>query len=482
MDILFVATELAPYARVGGLADVVAALTKTLRQHGHNVTLALPRFPHFERAGLLVARRLNALTVDASPSPIAVTVYDGRLPSGVDINLLDVPGFYDRDGIYGDAERDFADNPERFSLFCRAAAELVRQRARSGAPFEVVHAHDWPAALVPLFLHRASAAGEPQIACVFTVHNLAHQGIVDPDRLDALGIPRDLFNPEGVEFYGRVNLLKAGLLFADAITTVSRTYASEIRSPELGRGLDGVLAARADRLTGVNNAIDYAIWNPATDPHIAARFDAEDASPKGLCKTTLLTQCGLEMNPGRPVVALVGRLAERKGADLLLQSLGKLFLSDVSVIVAGDGEEPITRLFDSAAARFPGRFAFLRAPSDPVLHQVIAGADMLLAPSRVEPGGVTQLCAQRYGTVPVAHAVGALVDTIVDCDASLTTGTGFLFDEPTPAGLLAGTQRALAAFMTPAWAKLRRRIMRADLSWDRPAHQYAQLYRSVRRA
>ncbi len=476
MEILVVATELAPYARVGGLAEVVAALSKTLRQQGHNVTLALPRYPHFERAGLLVARRLNALSLDAA---LSVTVYDGRLPSGVDINLLDVPGFFDRDGIYGDADRDYADNPERFALFCRAAAELARQRERAGNPVDVIHAHDWPAALLPLYVRKDSSGFVKRPPTVFTVHNLAHQGIVEPDRLDALAIPRDLFNPEGVEFYGRINILKAGLVFADAITTVSRTYAAEIRTPELGRGLDGVIASRASRVTGILNGVDYAIWNPATDPHVPARFDAEDPTGKSLCKTSLLKELSLDMNPQRPVVAVLGKLVDRKGTDLVVQSLNKLFLSDLALVVAGDGDEAIARRLDAAKERFAGRFAFVRAPSDAQLHRIVAGADIVLVPSRFEPCGVTQLWGQRYGTVPVAHATGGLVDTIVDCDASLTTGTGFLFDEASPTSLLSGVQRALAAYGSDAWPKLRRRVMRLDLSWDRPAHQYTQLFRSL---
>jgi len=478
MDILVVATELAPYARIGGLADVVAALTKTLRQHGHNVTLALPRFPCFERAGLLVARRLNALSIDTAPAPIAVTVYDGRLPSGVDVNLLDVPGFFDRDGIYGDAERDYADNPERFSLFCRAAVALARQRAQAGSPFDVIHAHDWPAALVPLYLRTTADDATPPT--VFTVHNLAHQGIVDANRLEALAIPRSLFNPDGVEFYGRINILKAGLVYADAITTVSRTYAEEIRTPEHGRGLDGVLSARSHRLTGIVNGIDYAVWNPATDAHIASHYDAENPSGKALCKTSLLTELSLEMVPSRPVIAVVGRLVERKGIDILIQTLNKLFLSDIALVVAGDGEAAIIRRLDAARDRFPGRFAFVRSPSDPLVHRIIAGADMVLLPSRFEPCGTMQLCGQRYGAVPIARATGGLVDTVVDCDAALTTGTGFAFDEASAAGLLSGVQRAVAAFHGPHWSKLRRRVMRLDLSWDRPAHQYALLYRSLR--
>ena len=478
MDILVVASELAPYARVGSVSDVVAALSKTLRQHGHNVTLALPRYPHFERAGLLVARRLNALTFPMGSSQITATVYDGRLPSGVELTLLDVPGFADREGIYGETPQDYADNPQRFATFCRAAVELARQRAKAGNAFDAVHSHDWPCALVPLYSRRVLDPSEAPWRNVFTVHNLAHQGVVDPGLLDALSIPRDLFNPEGVEFYGRVNILKAGLVFADAITTISRSYAVEIRTAEGGRGLDGVLKSRAKVLSGIVNGIDYSLWNPATDPHIAARFDAQDAGHKSLCKNALLSELPLDMTPARPLVAFHGRLVERKGIDLLLQSLTRLFRSDVAVVVAGHAEQEVAANLAAAQEKFAGRFAFVSAPSDPLVHRIVAAADMVVVPSKFEPCGVAQLQGQRYGAVPIAHATGSLLDTIVDCDASLTTGTGFLFDEPTADGLISALQRALAVFPTPAWGRLRSRVMRLESSWDRPAHQYAQLYRA----
>jgi starch synthase len=480
MDILFAATELAPYAKAGGLADVMAALTKTLRQHGHKVTLALPRYRHFERAGLLVARRLTPLHFELGGSSCNVTVYDGRLPSGVDITLLDLPGFFDREGIYGEGASDYPDNPVRFAAFCCAVVELARQRLQSDNPFDVVHAHDWPTALVPFYAHLpANQALATASRFLLTVHNLEFQGIAPASMLDPLGIPREHFHPEGAEFYGSINILKTGMLFADALTTVSETYAREIQTEQRGGGLHGVLASRASRLAGIPNGVDYALWNPATDPALIARYDAEDPSSKGRCKAAMLVETGLEMVPERPVIAFADRFAERKGFDLLLDAIPMLVRSDVAFVLAGDGDSALTQRVCDLAARSSGRIALVQRPNDALLHRIVAGADMVIVPSRYEPCGQMQQCGQRYGSVPIARATGGLLDTIVDCDAALETGTGFLFDDPTPQDITSAVQRALSAFASPRWPALRRRVMRLDVGWDRSAHRYEQLYRSL---
>ena len=480
MDILFVATELAPYARSGGLADVMAALTKTLRQHGHKVTLALPRYRHFERAGLLVARRLTPLHFTLGNTSFTATVYDGRLPSGVDITLLDLPGLFDREGIYGEGSTDYEDNPLRFAAFSRAVVELVRQRLASGLTFDIIHVNDWPSALVPFYARLASsalagAAGK----IVFTVHNLEFQGVVPASLRASLGIPDDHFHPEGVEFYGNVNLLKTGLVYSDAISTVSETYAREIQTEEQGHGLHGVLASRARKLVGIPNGVDYSLWNPAIDPALTSRYDAEDPSGKERCKSALLAELNLDLTPGRPLVAFCDRFAQQKGADILLDALPKLVSSDFSLVMAGDGDPALLQQARGVVAQSPDRAAFVHKPTDPVFHRIIAAADIVVVPSRFEPCGFVQQYGQRYGAVPVGHATGGIVDTIVDCDAALDTGSGFLFDEATPVSLAGALQRAIAAYSTPRWPALRRRVMRLDVGWDRSAHRYEQLYRSI---
>lgn len=479
MDLLFVATELAPFVKVGGLADVTAALTKTLRQLGHKVTLAMPRYPAFERGGMLVARRLTPLALELGDSTLEVTVYDGRLASGVELVLFDAPGLYDRAGVYGEEGRDYADNLRRFAVLSKAAAEVARQRAALGSPFDVVHAHDWPTALVPVYLGVAERTGGRPMPTVLTVHNLAHQGVFPRESLGETGLGEEEFHVGSLEFYGRVNVLKGGLLAADRITTVSSSYAREIQTDARGEGLAGVLAARSRDLVGITNGIDYATWNPATDPALAARYDAEDAANKGRCRTALLRELGLDLEDPRPLVAHVGRMVPQKGTDLVAAAIPKLVRAGAVVVVAGDGEPELVASVERAVKKLSGDAAFVRAASEPLVHRIFAAADVVLVPSRFEPCGLVQMYAQRYGAFPVAHATGGLRDTVVDCDAALETGTGFLFEEPTAAALVGAAERAIAAVKHPRASALRRRVMRLDLGWDRPARRYEQIYRAL---
>jgi starch synthase len=483
MDILFVSTELAPYVKVGGLADVAAALPKALRALGHKVTVLLPRFPAFEASGLLAARRLTPLKLRVGDATLEATVFDARLPTQVDLVLLDVPGLYDRKGVYGENGEDYSDNAQRFAVLSRAAAEIARQRAASAHPFDVVHCHDWPAALVPTYL-RELVKEEPGLAAtktVLTIHNLAHQGTFPKDVLPSLGLGWDTFTIDGIEFYGGLNVLKQGILTADAVTTVSATYAREIQTPALGYKLDGVLRERARAVLGITNGVDYAVWNPATDAAIAARFDAEEASNKARCKGALQRELGLPLDAAAPIVASVGRIVPQKGSDLVASMLPKLLrATDALVVVAGDGDAALVKRIEDACAKGHGRAVFVRAASEPVVHRIYAAADLVLVPSRFEPCGLVQMYAQRYGALPVARATGGLVDTIVDCDAKLETGTGFLFQEDTADALLGAVERAIAARTSSRWPSVVRRVMRLDRGWERPARQYEQLYRSLK--
>ena len=485
MEILFVSTELAPYVKVGGLGDVVAALPKALRQLGHRVTILLPRFPAFEAAGLLAARRLTPLKFTLGGKAWEVTVFDARLPTQVELILVDAPGLFDRKGVYGENGEDYADNATRFAVLSRAAAEIAKQRAAAGTPFDIVHCHDWPTALVPTYL-RELAKEVPQLAAtktLLTIHNLAHQGTFPKDVLPSLGLAWEDFTIAGIEFYGGLNVLKQGILTADAVTTVSTTYAREIQTPALGCKLDGVLRDRARAIVGITNGVDYAVWNPATDPTLAARFDAENPANKARCKGALQKELGLPIDAAAPLVASVGRLVPQKGSDLVAALIPKLLrATDSQVVVAGDGDASLVKKLDEAVAKGHGGSAvFARAASEPLVHRIFAAADIVLVPSRFEPCGLVQLYAQRYGALPVARATGGLVDTVVDCDAKLETGTGFLFEDETVDALLGAVERAIAARTSTRWPALVRRVMRLDRGWERPARQYEQVYRSLAR-
>ncbi|MDP9150448.1 MAG: glycogen synthase GlgA [Myxococcota bacterium] len=482
MEITFVTTELAPFVKVGGLADVSAALPKALRALGHAVTIVVPRFAALEQEGLLLARRLTPLRFTLGDRAFEATVLDGRLASQVDLVVLDVPGLYDRPGVYGERGEDYPDNALRFAVLSRAAAELVRQRIASGRTVDVVHCNDWPTALLPTYL-KTLCSETPQlkaVGTVLTIHNVAHQGVFPKDVLPGLGLGWEAFTLEGIEFYGGVNLLKQGIVTADAVTTVSPTYAREIQTPALGARLDGVLLARGNGLLGIVNGVDYSMWNPATDPAIAARYDAEDFANKARCKGMLQKELGLALDANAPIAAFVGRIVHQKGMDLVVAAMPKLLRgTDAQLVFAGEGDAALTRLLETAVAKSHGRAVFARAASEPLVHRILAGADLVLVPSRYEPCGLVQMYAQRYGALPIAHATGGLADTIVDCDSKLETGTGFLFDDPSVEGVLGATERAIAARDLPRWPALVRRVMRLDRGWERPARRYEQLYRSL---
>ncbi|MBV9945583.1 MAG: glycogen synthase, partial [Myxococcales bacterium] len=388
MEITFVTTELAPFVKVGGLADVSSALPKALRTLGHGVTVVMPRFAALEKHGLLLARRLTPIRFTLGERSYEATVLDGRLASQVDLVVVDIPGLFDRGGVYGEHGEDYPDNGVRFAALSRAAAEIVRQRVAGGRPVDIVHGNDWPTALVPTYL-RMLAAESPGLAAVrtvLTIHNVVHQGILPKEALPSLGLGWDSFAVDGIEFYGALNVLKQGILSADAVTTVSPTYARQIQSPEYGARLDGVLRARGEALRGIPNGIDYSVWNPATDPALVARYDAEDFANKARCKGALQKELGLPLEIDAPIIACVGRMVQQKGTDLLAAAMPRLLRgSEAQIVVAGDGEARFVEAVEGAVPKSHGRAAFARAAGEGLVHRILAGADLVLVPSRYEP-------------------------------------------------------------------------------------------------
>ena len=476
MEILFVTTELAPYVKVGGLADVSSALPKTLKSLGHRVTILMPRYAAFEDAGLLMARRLTPLSLTLGDKTHNVTVYDGRLSSQVELTLIEAPGLFDRAGVYGEKGEDYKDNAMRFAVLARAAAELAKQKAADGTPYDVVHANDWATGLVAKYM---KDLGVPT-PVVLTIHNVAHQGVFPKESLAEIGLGKGDFSVEGIEFYGGINLLKQGIVSADVVTTVSTTYAREIQTEAQGHRLDGVLRAKG-KIVGIVNGVDYGVWNPATDSNLAARFDAEDASNKARCKGALKKELGFAQEPDVPIIASVGRVVHQKGTDLVAEMIPRVLRgSDCKVVIAGTGDPGLMAKLEAAASSSHGNAVYVKEASEALVHRIFAGADVVLVPSRFEPCGLVQLYAQRYGALPVASATGGLVDTIIDCDAKLETGTGFLFDGDTVDAFYGATQRALAAYTSNRWGALRRRVMRLDRGWERAARQYEQTYKSAR--
>jgi starch synthase len=473
MEILFVASEVSPWSKTGGLGDVAGALPRALAARGHKVSVVTPRYGSIAAAPAGFVRRDAALRVRGEAT--AVWVHEG--PPAVYL-VESERLFGSRRGLYGEGGRDYPDNAERFAFLARAALALpgaMRLRPR------IVHANDWQAGLVPWLLGHEHAQ-DPALAgarTVFTIHNLAYQGVFPKEVVAHLGLPWSVFRPEAMEFYDRLGFLKAALTGADELTTVSPTYAREILSPEGGFGLDPVLRHRRAHLHGILNGIDVAEWDPANDPHLPAHYSARALAGKGRCKAALQAELGLPVRAEVPLVAMVSRLAEQKGLDLVVAALPELIARDVQVAVLGSGERAYEEALVRAARDRPDRMAVRIGFDEGLAHRLEGGGDVFLMPSRFEPCGLNQMYSLRYGTVPVVRGVGGLDDTVEDYDG-WNRGTGFKFRDYTPAALLLATRRALDAYRDRrAWRGLVARGMAQDFSWDRSAASYEALYRTL---
>jgi starch synthase len=478
MRILFVASEGLPFCKTGGLADVIEALPKALVAQGHDVAVVLPRYRNMPIKNVMI----KSMTVPMGTALRFPAIADGGRQGGVQYFFVDDPEYFDRDQLYGVAGKDYPDNAERFAEFARASIELTKQLWLP----EVIHCHDWQSALVPVLL-RTSYQADPQLSgvpVIFTIHNMGYHGLFKRDVLARLGLPDTLFTIDGLEFFGHVNFLKGGLIFADYLTTVSRKYAEEIQTPEYGHGLDGVVRIRADRLVGILNGVDYSVWNPEVDSLIAARYSAKDLSGKLVCKRDLLAQFQLpEENLQRPLIGIVSRFADQKGFDLLAQISELLMEEDLAIVALGAGEAKHERIFRELAKQFPNRLAVKIAYDNVVAHKIEAGADIFLMPSRYEPCGLNQIYSLRYGTVPVVRATGGLDDTIEPFDRATGRGTGFKFSEYTGEALLGALREALAVYADKTlWRRVQTNGMAKDFSWNASALEYGRLYDLARKA
>jgi starch synthase len=473
---LFVASEGLPFSKTGGLADVAEALPKALAAQGHEVAVVLPRY----RGTKPGAQVTPSITIPIDGRLLFPAIDDGGLLNGVRYYFVDYPAYFDRDGLYGGPSGDFPDNAERYSLFCRAAIEICKHLW----PADVIHCNDWQTALVPLLL-RTVYGDDPlvrDLPVVFTIHNMGYHGNFGKEVLERAGIPAVLFNPGALEFYGSVNFLKAGLIYSDYLTTVSKKYAEEIRTPEFGYGLDGVVRGRGERLVGILNGVDYSAWSPDRDKFIAAKYSAKDMSGKRVCKQDLLEVLGLPVeHVSRPVIGIVSRFADQKGFDLIAERAHELMREDLVLAVLGTGDRKYEELFRALAAAYPGRVGVKIAYDNAIAHKIEAGADIFLMPSRYEPCGLNQIYSLKYGTVPIVRATGGLDDTIENFDLEHGTGTGFKFEEYSGAALAWAVRQALHHFMDERiWKRIQLNGMAKDFSWKSPATEYAKLYEAAR--
>ncbi|KAF0813114.1 Glycogen synthase [Andreprevotia sp. IGB-42] len=476
MRVLHVCSELFPLLKTGGLADVTGALPGALARQGADVRVLLPGFPAI-RAGLPEEGEVAQVDTPFGPARL---VYSHLADSGAGVYVIDAPHFYDRPGnpYQDDAQQPYGDNHLRFALLGWIAAELASGLDPFWRP-EVVHGHDWHAGLTPAYL---AARGRPARS-VLTVHNLAYQGVFPPHTYGDLALPWDFFGVEGVEFHGQVSFLKAGLYYADHITTVSPTYAREIATAEQGCGLDGLLRDRAADLSGVLNGVDEAVWSPATDPLIAASYTADKPAGKQKCKQALQEALGLATDSEGPLFAVVSRITEQKGLHLILDTLDEIVARGGQFVLLGSGDPDKESAFVARAAANPQQIAVRIGYDENKSHRVMAGADVIMVPSRFEPCGLTQLYGLKYGALPLVRRVGGLADTVTDValeNLADDTATGFVFTDFTAADLTRAIRRAFALWAKPqTWKAVRRSAMRKDFGWHAAAEDYYSLYQQL---
>jgi starch synthase len=475
-----IASEAQPFSKTGGLADVAAALPKALARLGHDVTVITPRYrgvtdgPVVATLNLVIDSAL--LTVRLMEAPVSLREDASADRAGsVRTLLLDCPELYDRDGIYYNARGDFADNAVRFAMLSAAAIDW----ASTQPPFDVVHSHDWQGGLASAYAQRLRGP-----KTVFTIHNLAYQGVFDKSWVTRLGLGWEAFTINGYEFFDHLSFIKAGINLSDAITTVSPTYAQEIQRPEYGSGLDGVIRARAHALTGIVNGIDPDEWNPTTDPYLPAPFSIDDLSGKQAAKRALLDAFGFEITSellARPVIGMVSRMVDQKGLDLIAAIANELPGLDATFAIVGTGEPHYQEMWRTLSHWRADRIGAFIGFDERRAHLVEGGSDMFMMPSRFEPCGLNQMYSQRYGTVPVVRAVGGLVDTVRPYNPRNGQGTGFLFSDYDPRALLDTLRAALGVFgNNQRWTRLQKNGMRIDFSWDRSAGEYVKMYRRLR--
>lgn len=480
LRILFLSSEVAPFAKTGGLADVAGALPDALKRQGAEVSIALPFYRVTREGAFSVQPMVSGLRVPLGAATLTGRVLQAHTKEDVPVYLFEREDLFDRPNLYATSEGDYYDNLERFVYFSRAALLFLKHR---GSPVDVIHCHDWQTGLVPAHL-KTVYRDDPLFAStrtLFTIHNIGYQGLFPKEKLAVCGLPPGVLHMEGLEYWGQISLLKAGIVYADALTTVSPSYAREIQSPEFGLGMEGILQKRAKDLHGILNGADYGLWSPDKDPDIPYPYDEHRLEEKARNKEALLHEVGLkESLRDRPLFGMISRLSAQKGCDLLVQVMEEIIGMGAGVVILGSGEEKYQTLLEKAARRHPGDLSLRIGFDESLAHRIMAGADVLLIPSLYEPCGLTQMYALKYGTVPLVRATGGLDDTIVPFDPETGQGNGFKFGPYKADALMGAVKEAASLYEVPAtWRVLMRRGMAEDFSWDRSAQRYLDLYQSI---
>jgi starch synthase len=478
MRILMVTPEANPFAQSGGLAEVIYGLAWTLTKLGHEVRVVLPLYRQVRETGLPLTSTGHTLSIPLSWKNLSAEIFTAEIDHNLRFYFIAQDALFNREGLYGTAYGDFEDNAERFIFFSRAVVEMMEALEMD---CDLCHCHEWQTGLVPVYM-RTLYGDRPRLqrrATVYTVHNVGYQGLFSSFDLPLTGLGWELLSPKALEFYGQLNFMKGGLAFADLLNTVSTRYREEILTPEYGFGLEGLFQERAHELYGILEGVDYDRWDPSRDAFLPTPYDREHLEGKQACKAALAKRFSLNLPPDRVLLGMTTRLFERKGIDLVENILDDLMSQEVGFVIQGTGEERHHYLLQEIATRYPEKMGLVIGYSDELAHQIIAGADIFLMPSRYEPCGLDQLYCLRYGTIPVVRATGGLDETVQEYDPETKGGTGFKFSSYTPAELMGAVRRALVLYQDrPAWEALMRQNMALDYSWNNTAGpKYLELYR-----
>jgi starch synthase len=486
LNVLFLSSEVDPFAKTGGLADVSSALPQAIKELGHEIRIMMPRYRFISERRYKLH---DIIRLKEIPIPVGKAVEQGNVKSSfisnlkekVQVYFLDNPNYFGRDGIYQSpvGRKDYKDNDERFIFFCRGVLETLK---RLGWQPDIIHCNDWQTGLVPAYLKTIYSHDSflKPIKTVFTIHNMAYQGAFTAETFHKSGLPKELYHVDGVEAYGKFNFLKTGLFFSDSINTVSRRYAEEISSSdEFGAGLTGLLAKRKKDLHGILNGIDYHVWNPATDDLIYRKYDAKSLDAKLDNKRALVAKFNLPFKETTPVFGAISRLVDQKGFDLVLDALEEMLKMGAQFILLGDGDKTTEKHFETMQKKHPQQMGVFFGFDKELAHLIEAGSDLFIMPSKYEPCGLNQMYSMRYGTVPVVRATGGLDDTVEDYSGN-GKGTGFKFEKYDAKELLKAIQRALKVYQQPdEWKKIMRNGMSKDFSWEHSAKQYVNLYKEL---
>lgn len=477
LRVLFVTPEAVPFAKTGGLADVAGALPKYLTPLGCEIILVMPYYRKVKQSGVPIEFLGEEIEVSIGEEVFPAEIYRGSLTPEIPVYFIGRDEFFDREYLYSTPKGDYFDNAERFIFFSKAVLKLCHHLNISP---DLIHHHEWQTGLIPAYLqsiHREDPLFS-RTAVVFTIHNIAYQGLFRKEKFRLTGLPLEMYHPEGIEFWERINFMKAGIVYADVINTVSKKYSQEIQTPEFGYGLDGILRKRKEDLYGILNGVDYKEWDPSRDPHLIAHYDLNDLSGKRECKRDLLQRLGLPSTLEKvPLIGMISRLADQKGFDLLMEILDELFSLDIGFVLLGTGEQKYHDLFRQVAQKYPQKAAIRITFDEPLAHQIEAGADLFLMPSKYEPCGLNQIYSLRYGTIPIVRATGGLDDTITNYDPATGKGNGFKFIHYNAKEFLDQIKLAIHFYFQPEhWRRLIHNAMSSDFSWERSAKEYLQLY------